>query len=266
MVAKLISLKKDKERRSSFYDKWQNLCIPITWIPAIDGNEPLRLKEVMKTLQITEEGEIPRFYSGYRGTLKAGELGCSLSHLVALSEFLESTEDFLFILEDDSQPMNVDLINDILQNIRAYDFDLFLLGFRKNKMVPKKISTLFWKALFTFRVWKPRSDFDQFLIDSLASWKSKRRPIMDNGLTSVFSSGSHYGTYAYIVNRRAAKELKHLLSSLKMRSDEAITFANQSMRLKIITTENPLVRVNADFISNIRDQRAQSETFAAHGV
>ena len=265
MVARLISLEKDTERRSSFHVKWQDLCTPVNWTPAVDGNDSSQVQEVFQKLQLSVEDQ-PRYYSGHRGPLSQGELGCSLSHLVALTDFLDSNEDFLLILEDDAQPLNVEAINDLLQNIEAYDFDLFLLGFRKNIEVTSKLSNLLWKALFTLRVWKPRKDFDQLLIDSLASWKENRYPIVSNGPTPIMKSGFHYGTYAYIVNRRAARELTLLLSSLQMRSDEAITFVNQSMRLKIITTENPMVRVNADFISNIRDQRAQSDTFAAHGV
>lgn len=265
MVARLISLEKDTERRSSFHVKWQDLCTSVNWTPAVDGNDSSQVQEVFKKLQLSVEDQ-PRYYSGHRGPLSQGELGCSLSHLVALTDFLDSNEDFLLILEDDAQPLNVDAINDLLQNIEAYDFDLLLLGFRKNIEVPSKLSNLLWKVLFTLRVWKPRKDFDQFLSDSLASWKKNRYPIVSNGPTPVLKSGFHYGTYAYIVNRRAARELTLLLSSLQMRSDEVIAYANQSMRIKILTSESPLVQVNVDFDSNIRDSRTQSESFAAHGV
>ena len=37
------------------------------------------------------------------------------------------------------------------------------------------------------------------------------------------------------------------------------------MRLKVITSQEPLVRVNSDFESNIRDKSAQAESFMAHG-
>ena len=265
MVTKLISLEKDISRRSSFYCKWQELVTEVIWTPAIDGRNPEQVQKTMELLKISEIGELPRSYSGHRGELSPGELGCTLSHLIAIDEFLATKNKFLFILEDDAEPVDLNKINRIVEAIQEYDFDLFLLGFRKNVKPDGIVQNLIWKTLFILRIAKPRFDFDRFLLDSLASWKSRRHPTSRASKTAVYSSGFHYGTYGYILNRRAALELKHLLRTLRLRSDEAISFANQSMRLKVITSQEPLVRVNSDFESNIRDKSAQAESFMAHG-
>lgn len=74
----------------------------------------------MELLNISEIGELPRSYSGHRGELTPGELGCTLSHLIAIDEFLATKNKFLFILEDNAEPVDINEINRIVEAIQEY--------------------------------------------------------------------------------------------------------------------------------------------------
>jgi hypothetical protein len=174
----------------------------------------------------------------------------------------------MLILEDDALPIEITKIELIMRHPQNFDFDIFLLGFRKNFSIFKRLHQFLWKLTFTLRLWKPRRDFDNFLFDSIASWKSQRAPINHNETKGIetYSSGYHYGTYAYIVNRRADIELQKHLQSLQLRSDEAISWLNMAMRLKVITPEFPLVSVDTQHASNIRSSKSQQQSFNLHGT
>lgn len=67
---------------------------------------------------------------GNKRALSPAELGCSLSHITALKDFLESEEKYACIFEDDAQCLNDDLDLDILElNIIALNLNpRFLLS------------------------------------------------------------------------------------------------------------------------------------------
>lgn len=268
MVTKLISLKKDEYRRTVFFERWKQFSKTIEWSPAVDGNNISEVESTLKNLGIKGPTCLPRYYSGHRGKLSTGELGCTLSHLNAINEFLLSSEEFMLVLEDDAEPNDLPKIETIVQSIDRFDFDIFLIGFRKNTQVYHTIKQLFWKLKFTLRIWWPRPEFDTFLFNSMASWKAQRLALSHgnpNGI-KINSSGFHYGTFAYIINRRAAAELRHHLASLQLRSDEAITWLNMTMRLKVITSESHLVSVDPQHKSNIRSSLSQKQSFNQYGT
>lgn len=87
-----ISLETDYKRRESLYKKFPIEFTNMTHIQAIDGREQAS-KDYFKRLS--------KYYIETRKIISPGEVGCILSHIRAMEEFLKSKNDFALILEDD---------------------------------------------------------------------------------------------------------------------------------------------------------------------
>ncbi|MBD3805966.1 glycosyltransferase family 25 protein [Sulfuricurvum sp.] len=88
----LISLSKDVKRRLSLQKTFPNYFKKMCQIDAIDGRL-LNAKDFFS--------KITGSYLHHNRLLSPSELGCSLSHIKVLQEFIESGEKYALILEDD---------------------------------------------------------------------------------------------------------------------------------------------------------------------
>lgn len=88
----LISLSKDIKRRLSLQKTFPNYFKRMSQIDAIDGRL-LNAKDFFS--------KITGSYLHHNRLLSPSELGCSLSHIKVLQEFIESGENYALVLEDD---------------------------------------------------------------------------------------------------------------------------------------------------------------------
>ncbi len=115
----LISLSKDIERRLSLQKTFPNYFERMSQIDAIDGRL-LNAKDFFS--------KITGSYLYHNRLLSPSELGCSLSHIKVLQEFIESGENHALVLEDDiiGTDKNVKHIESLLPYIP--DNSLLLCG------------------------------------------------------------------------------------------------------------------------------------------
>ncbi|WP_111498265.1 glycosyltransferase family 25 protein [Marinobacter bohaiensis] len=88
----LVSLPKDSTRRDALKRRFPEFAARITHVEAVDGRE-LTAKDFFGHI-------LPACMNGHRLMLP-GEVGCSLSHIKALRQFLDSEAPAALILEDD---------------------------------------------------------------------------------------------------------------------------------------------------------------------
>lgn len=69
-----------------------------------------------------------------------GHLGCLASHIQALETFLQTSDDYCFIFEDDYRPIDVHIYWNSIQHIfdNNVDFDIILLAYNKLVSTPTK--------------------------------------------------------------------------------------------------------------------------------
>lgn len=88
----LISLEQDKLRREVLRENFPQMYPEMQWIKAVNGKE-LSAKEYFFYSQ--------QYFNEHQKIITPSEVGCTLSHLVALEEFLQTDEKYALILEDD---------------------------------------------------------------------------------------------------------------------------------------------------------------------
>lgn len=106
----LISLKTDEDRRRELEKRFNNFYSCFKYIEAVDGRK-LDAKEYYNKI-------IP-YYLELKNIMSPAELGCTLSHIKALNDFLQTNEPYALILEDDVIGSDQDLksIFDITANL-----------------------------------------------------------------------------------------------------------------------------------------------------
>lgn len=126
----LISLKSEEERRSTLARNFIETYTKINLVDAVDGRN-LTAREYFNILNSRKKGEI--------NFLTPSEVGCTLSHELALSKFLETEKRFALILEDDVIG-NDDDIKDIL-GLTKYlgDNSILICGGQPNAHLIKKL-------------------------------------------------------------------------------------------------------------------------------
>lgn len=187
MRAYLINMEQAKARRSFAEDNLRAAGFVVDLVQAIDGRKlEFPHRKFAATLYALKHGKRPN----------PAELGCYLSHLKALSSFLESGEAHGLIVEDDIsfRPGAGALINEALA-----------LGSR-------------WDLLRLSGLHSSRSSIPVPLI--------KLRP----GFALCIPLSSQTGAGAYIVNRRAALALLNRLLPMSLPFDHAF---DQDWRLGI---------------------------------
>lgn len=264
----VISLERDAHKRNIFYHRWNDFPNEIVWLEAVDGASKAKVQESVKKLGLELNVSIlPLHYSGYRGGLSDGELGCALSHLLAWDYFINDLKNnLLFILEDDALPVSLEEIIQAIGTFRDSNADVLMLGYRKNLDVISKLGGLKLRAKLAYSVVK-------MLFCNIRTWREKLMSIgwEVNKVPSKLSknwaiSGSHFGTFAYVLKRTAAEELLHLNRHVNLRSDECLTVASSLMRVKSLNVLPRLVNVDQDMKSSIRSGIEQKRNFAQDGA
>lgn len=140
----LISLCKDKVRRDTLKQIFPKSYEKFILIDAVDGRI-LSAKEYYDKAMMSY-----KLLQKIRGFIMSpSELGCTLSHIKALENFIKSNEKFAIILEDDIIGNDIDLLK--IQNI-VYSLDrnsIFICGGQdgvKQYLYGKKIDDNFYEV------------------------------------------------------------------------------------------------------------------------
>lgn len=145
----LISLEQDTQRRADLAQRFPETYSKMRWIKAINGKE-LSAKEYFSYAQ--------QYFKNNKKMITPSEVGCTLSHIKALEDFLKTEEKYCLILEDDVIGSDQDII--LLENIvdtlpknslvlcggqEGLNFDKYILGkkFKNNIFIVPKFSTKF---------------------------------------------------------------------------------------------------------------------------
>ena len=112
----VINMDESTKRWSSFYNTCKELNIQdkVERFKAVSKHDTDRLN-ILKT----------KFKCGLSG----GEAGCALSHLLVIKKFLESSDEYVSIFEDDAKIMDAEFlqIDKLLNDIGVKEFDILYL-------------------------------------------------------------------------------------------------------------------------------------------
>lgn len=100
MTIYLVSLQSDIKRREKLEKIFPKYYKQFHIINAVDGRE-LGVKEYFK--------KTSHFFKYYNRMMSPSELGCSLSHLNIMEDFLDSDEETALVLEDDVTGSDIDI-------------------------------------------------------------------------------------------------------------------------------------------------------------
>ena len=88
----VVSLEKDVHRREQLAKQFTQFYPTMNIIDAVDGRK--LSDDIIRNLT---KGYVQKYHK----QMSPGELGCTMSHIKALEQFLESDSDVALILEDD---------------------------------------------------------------------------------------------------------------------------------------------------------------------
>lgn len=109
----LVSLIADEKRRIQLTSKFPKNYPNMKWIKAVDGKD-LAAKEYFLYIK--------KYLTINKKLLTPSEVGCTLSHIKVLKEFLKTSEKYCLILEDDIVGQDEDI--EYLENlIKKIDFN-----------------------------------------------------------------------------------------------------------------------------------------------
>lgn len=115
----LVSLESDVKRREELKKIFLNTYKEFIHIKAVDGRKLTAKDYYDKTI---------KYFLSTKKIMSPSELGCTLSHMEALSQFLNSDSEFALILEDDVIGKDSDIEN-ILNITKELNSDsLFICG------------------------------------------------------------------------------------------------------------------------------------------
>lgn len=110
-----ISLERSTERRRHITSHLAKTNLDYTIINAIDGRN---ISQTEKEKLVAPDVINYRFYASGEIKFNNGAVGCQLSHIEAYKQFLNTDDEFAFVVEDDVVlPKN---INQILENVTKY--------------------------------------------------------------------------------------------------------------------------------------------------
>jgi glycosyl transferase family 25 len=127
-----ISLESDKHRVAEFKKQFPIFFSKMNWIKAVNGKKLLADDYFLK---------LYNFFSIKEKIITPSELGCTLSHLNALNDFLATDEKYCLILEDDAigTDNEIKFIKSLLEKSeidgclilmdqRFYSYEKYILG------------------------------------------------------------------------------------------------------------------------------------------
>lgn len=144
----LISLEQDQQRRIELAERFPQNYPKMQWIKAVNGKE-LSAKEYFFY--------VSKFFESHKKMITPSEVGCTLSHIKALEEFLKTEEEYCLILEDDVIGCDKDIthINSLVMSNKINDFVLCGgqngLNFWKYIMAKKNTDNLYFLPIFSMR-------------------------------------------------------------------------------------------------------------------
>ncbi|MDY6459282.1 glycosyltransferase family 25 protein [Acinetobacter faecalis] len=159
----VISLDQDIKRREELLKKFPKTYPKMQWVKAVNGKS-LCAKEYF--------GYVQKYFNKNNKIITPSEVGCTLSHMKALNFFLESSELYALILEDD---------------VRGCDLDV-------EKLI-KKFSCKKSKGIYLLR------DQNGFGFEKYIFGKK----ISDYYKIPKLSINFMFGSCAYIIDRESAK-------------------------------------------------------------
>lgn len=175
-----VSLKQDIARREKLKKCFPETYSSFQYIEAVDGRI-LSAKEYFDKTQ--------GFFKKYKHTMLPAELGCTLSHIKALEQFLASGKEFGVILEDD---------------VIGTDEDIYLIEHILN-ILPKKNDFLFFLGMH-------KTPYMRYQV----GFKTKQ----NNNRVHRFSYRYLYGTFAYSITRGMAEEILYMHEKCMIRADD----------------------------------------------
>lgn len=215
MIIYLISLEDDLKRRSELAKRFPEAYPKMHWIKAINGKKISALDYFNFT---------SKFCKKYQRVLTPSEVGCSLSHINALKNFLETGEEYALILEDD-----------IIGSDETID-----------------------KLEYFFKQYK----FEGVCICSSQDMHGKQKYILAKPINnssvyciSTFSIEFFYQTSAYLISREAAKLIISKQENF-MHYADAWSFFMESSNLYFLYTKQFEHPVDVALDSNIESERS----------
>lgn len=134
----LISLEQDLQRRTELLNHFPNYYPKMKWIKAVNGKS-LSAKEYFSYVE--------KYFLLHQKVITPSEVGCTLSHMKALEEFLDTEDQFCLILEDDvrGQDQDIEKLTKVFSNASLKG--IFLLRDQNNFGFSKYI---FGRKIFNF--------------------------------------------------------------------------------------------------------------------
>jgi glycosyl transferase family 25 len=209
----VISLKNSHERRTVMRDNLGAIAVPFHFFDAVDGRKMTQdaLMEVA-----------PRGGVDYCGMLTAAEIGCALSHLLAIRAIAEGTDEFGAVLED----------------------DVVLLPEGRKFFDQQFLSSL--------------PAFDILQLGGVDSKQKSRRALIvgnRNGYQFCALPRCHYNTGGLIYTREAARLISAEITKITAPIDNMIFYDQRVMGLRIIEVRPLLLRSNTNMPSDIGTRR-----------
>lgn len=163
----LVSLESDEARRAQLKERFLNYYEQFIYIKAIDGRKLSASEYYEKSKQ---------YFVKNKEIMSPGELGCTLSHIKALEEFLETDSQYALVLEDDVIGHDND-IDFIFENVLSLSLDSLLLC--GGQVKSKSSRYRFGKNTDSSKIYK----------------------------VAYFSYAFVYGTCCYVVTRKSAQQI-----------------------------------------------------------
>lgn len=209
----VINLKSSAKRRTVMRDHLDAIAVPFQFFDAIDGRKISR-----DALEVVA----PKGGIDYCGMLTAGEIGCALSHLLAIREIAEGKGEYGAVLED----------------------DVFLL--------PEG------RRFFDQEFLRSLPAFDILQLAS-ANSKHRSRPTLSIGHIDGYrfsaSPRCHYSMTGLIYTREAARLIASEITKITAPIDNMIFYDRRVMGLRIVEVHPVPLRLNTNVPSDIGFRR-----------
>ena len=145
--------------------------------------------------------DLLRHRGSYEAMPSLGAVACFKSHCRVWTEFLESEKEFCIVLEDDLRSNQEQVfLQNVKEALQSFDWDMFLLG-----------------------------------------WNLKLPPARESGHLVVFPESRGFeGGHAYMITRRAARDLVRHAAEVSMQVDFFVQAVAWKEGLRVRHARNPL--------------------------
>ena len=206
----VLSVEAAVTRRALFAERFKGL--DYTFFFGADKNQ-FTVEEVQTKGLFNET--FTRQHHRFSKTMKHGEIACSWSHRMMYEEMLAKNYTRVLIFEDDAVPDEKMLkcIPEILKETPP-DCELLMWGWDKNGM--NNLSTRFKKIIYHIQHSIKQLKWDHQVISNLYA-----KPFSPH----LKKAGFHDFTYAYAINKSAARKLVQLQTPIQYIADNLLAYA-----------------------------------------